>query len=571
MPEPIKPALWGVQSLLKFPDARVMLVQGKDNFEAASRVFPANPVLGWEGTLGDHFLGNLSGKNAIVWLANPTPQNTRKIEPIAGAEIHVFAPDNIMECWPVVDVERRRLSRQWILSQLKPVQNALAEPVAHVNGHAAVMVPIEQETRPAASEEAGAMRLPKAKRAKRERTEGTSWSDFGLVLTDKGIPATTLDNCVHVIEQHPDLQGQIWFDTFLQKILHTWGVDVPAEWSDYDDVRLALFLQRDIGIPKVSKGLAGDAVLVYSHRELRNCAYDWLDSLSWDNQPRLMDLATRGFGADDNEYTRQVCRNLILSMVKRVFEPGCKSDYMPIFEGDEGKGKSQALEILGSPWFAELHMDWNGKDFYDALQGKMLIEIGELHAFKQSEISKIDAVVSCRVDRYRPSYGRHTQDFRRQCVFAGTYNPRPDGGWNRSDKGARRFWPIVCHSIDLQWIRDNREQLFAEAVTVIRAGGKHWEVPWSMAQAEQDDRRPPDTWEDGVRQWLIGKSEVTMRETLEDAAGIELGKQSLSDQQRMGRVLKKVGWLKRNRRAGGTVLKIWVNPLTPDSESLFED
>jgi predicted P-loop ATPase len=402
---------------------------------------------------------------------------------------------------------------------------------------------------------------PKAKRKVRERTEGTSWADFGLVLNDDGIPITTLDNCVHVIEQHPDLAGHIWYDSFLSKILHTWGVDVPREWADYDDIRLALYMQRDIGIPRVSPSLVADAVICYAMREVRNCAYDWLDSLQWDGRERLNLLATLGFGAESNDYTAAVCRNLVLAMVKRVFSPGCKSDYMPVFEGSQGVGKSKLLNILGGEWFAELHMDWNNKDFYCALQGKMLLEIGELHAFKQTDVDKIKGIVSCAVDRYREPFGRHTKDFPRQGVFAGTTN-RDD--WNRDDTGARRFWPVLCGKLDHEWVRVNRDQLFAEAVHVIRAGGSYWEVPWGDAQAQQDERRAADTWDDAVAAWLVGRNKCTLAEVMAGAVDLDAAHQTLSDQQRMGRVMKKVGWVKKLERVAGIQRKVWVNPLTLD-------
>jgi predicted P-loop ATPase len=400
-----------------------------------------------------------------------------------------------------------------------------------------------------------------ARKATRQRTEGTSWADFGLVLNDDGIPITTLDNCVHVIEQHPDLAGHVWYDSFLSKILHTWGVDVPREWTDYDDIRLALYMQRDIGIPRVSPTLVSDAVVCYAMREVRNCAYDWLDSLQWDGKERLCLLATLGFGAESNDYTAAVCRNLILAMVKRVFEPGCKSDYMPVFEGSQGVGKSKLLNILGGEWFAELHMDWNNKDFYCALQGKMLLEIGELHAFKQTDVDKIKGIVSCAVDRYREPFGRHTKDFPRQGVFAGTTN-RDD--WNRDDTGARRFWPVLCGTLDHEWVRSNRDQLFAEAVHVIRSGGSYWEVPWGDAQAQQDERRAADTWDDAVTAWLIGRNRCTLAEVMSGAVDLDAAHQTLSDQQRMGRVMKKMGWIKRNVKENGIQRKVWVNPLTLD-------
>jgi predicted P-loop ATPase len=363
---------------------------------------------------------------------------------------------------------------------------------------------------------------------------------------------------VRVLEHDPALAGQVWYDAFLGRVLHTWGGDKPAQWTDADDLRLTLYLQREVGIGKMAKGTAADAAYTYARRETRNCAYDWLDGLRWDHRERLQDLATRGFGCELGEYNAAVCRNMILAMVKRVFEPGCKSDYMPILEGEQGIGKSQALGILGGEWFAELHLSWETKDFFDALRGKMLLEIGEMHAFRQSDVDRIKGIVSCATDRYRASYGRHTEDYPCCCVFVGTTN-RDD--WNRDDTGARRFWPVRCGAIDHGWLRDNRDQLFAEAVHLIRDGATHWEVPWGDASREQDERRAEDPWEPVLREWAIGKSRLQMGDVLTDCLKIEAARQSLGDMQRAGRCLKKLGWRKTVPTEPGPTgkrSKIWV-------------
>lgn len=565
MPEPIKPALWGTQSLIRFPDARVMVVQGKENYEAAQRVFPQNPVVGFDGAPADTALHYVRGRDIIVWLDNPLPQLVRRAtEDFRGLEckaIAFFAPDSAMECWPAREIEKRRFGKHWLLQRLKPVEFAANAPAPALNGQGSAMPPAEAQTRPAASEEEiGADVATKPRKPKKraiQRTEGTPWQDFGLILSEKGLPLANLQNCVSVIEHHDELAGHVWYDVFLQRMLHTWGIDAPAEWSDYDDVRLALFIQRAIGINNVNKFTAHDAIVAYGMREKRNCAYDWMDALQWDHQPRLWKLGPQGFGTSGSEYECAVCRNLILAMVKRVYEPGCKSDYMPIFEGAQGAGKSKALSILGGAWFAECHESIMSKDFFGVLQGKMLIEISEMHAFRQSEVERVKGIVSCPTDRFREPYGRNATDHPRQGAFAGTTN-RDD--WNRDDTGARRFWPVKCGVIDHAWLITNREQLFAEAVYCVRdMDESHWIVPWETAKSEQDERQFTDTWEEVVRDWLVGKSSAALGDVLAEAVKIEHGKQGLAEQQRMGRVMKKLGWSKKVRFVGGVQKKVWLS------------
>ena len=569
-------ALSGIQSLLAFPDARIIVVQGQANYDAAVTLFPANPVLGWEGAIGDQFLPVLN-RDAVIWPANPLPQRlTGFIGSLpdsarSARSLSIFSPDAIAECWSPAELASRHLPRQWIVQHLKPVVLRAAEPLLPADAPELAQARAAERAAPAIN--GAAVEHPAPERKAKVHQRAPRWADMGLILSDAGVPYPIMDNAVRIIEHDPALAGNLWFDTFLNRILHTWGVDKPAEWTDADDLRLTLYIQRDIAIGKMSRSTVSDAAATYARREHRNCAYDWLDGLRWDGFPYLENLAVKGFGADNTEYNSAVCRNLVLSMVKRVFVPGCKCDYMPILEGEQGIGKSMALGIIGGDWFAELHISWENKDFFDALKGKMLLEISEMHAFRQSETDKIKGIVSCASDRYRASYGRHTEDYPRQCVFVGTTN-RTD--WNRDDTGARRFWPVVCGAIDLDWIRENRDQLFAEAVHQIRAGASYWEVPWEDAKREQNKRRAPDTWDDVFAEYVIGKSRFLMVDALRDALGMDAGKQTLGDQQRAGRVLRFLGWQNPlgKRDDSGKRVRTWQKIGAGDESDageLFED
>jgi predicted P-loop ATPase len=273
--------------------------------------------------------------------------------------------------------------------------------------------------------------------------------------------------------------------------------------------------------------------------------------------PRLAHMLADGFGADQNEYTQAVGRCWIVSVVARVMKPGCKVDTVPVLEGSQGIGKSTALSILGGKWFIESHESVMSKDFFGVLNGHMLVEISEMHSFTRAEVERIKGVISCQVDRYRPAYGRHTVDHPRQTVLVCTTN-RDD--WQRDETGARRFWPIKCGSVNLDYIRENRDNLFAEAHALYENGGVWWDVPEELQIAEVEERREIDTWEPAIQSYLLGKTSALLSDILLDCIEIELSKQDTMAQRRVGRILRAIGWTCRVLRDGGKNRRMWVSP-----------
>ena len=109
-----------------------------------------------------------------------------------------------------------------------------------------------------------------------------------------------------------------------------------------------------------------------------------------------------------------------------------------MLEGAQGVGKSSALAALvpNPEWFADEISDLGSKDSAQDLRGKWILELAELSALKRGDIERTKAFMSRSVDHYRPSYGRRSQDFPRQCVFAGTTNADAYLG---DETGNRRF------------------------------------------------------------------------------------------------------------------------------------
>ena len=121
-------------------------------------------------------------------------------------------------------------------------------------------------------------------------------------------------------------------------------------------------------------------------------------------------------------------------------QPGVKYDTMLILTGAQGMGKTTMLNKLAlGKWHTDSLRTFNGKDAAEIIQGTWIVEIGELSAFKWSDLATIKQFLSQVTDRFRAAYGRNVQDYPRRCVFFGTSNDR---GYLRDLTGNRRFWPL---------------------------------------------------------------------------------------------------------------------------------
>ena len=317
---------------------------------------------------------------------------------------------------------------------------------------------------------------------------------------------------------------------------------LPRPMRDADVSQLQEWLQRG-GLVKISKDLTHQAV----DYRAEECAFhpvrDWLRSLQWDGHSRLAGWLTRYFGADDTAYSGAIGSMFLTAMVARVMMPGCKCDYMPVFEGPQGLQKSTACAVLGGQWFSDGLPDVTaGKDVSQHLAGKWLIEIAELSAMSKGEAEHLKAFISRPIERYRPSYGRKEVIQPRQCVFVGTTNKSV---YLRDETGGRRFWPVRVGHLDVDALSADRVQLFAEAVKRYDTGGTWWPDRAFEAEyirPEQDARYETDPWEETIMYYLVGKDTITIGEIAKEALFMEVSRVGTADNRRISACLTRDGW-----------------------------
>jgi putative DNA primase/helicase len=123
-------------------------------------------------------------------------------------------------------------------------------------------------------------------------------------------------------------------------------------------------------------------------------------------------------------------------------------------------------------WFNDSIRSFEGKEASELLQGVWIVEVGELDAFRRTDVARIKQFLSLRADRFRAAYGRHVKELPRCCVFFGTTNTAE---FLQDRTGNRRFWPIdvgVSSPTKKVWgdLDNEVDQLWAEAVMRWRMG-----------------------------------------------------------------------------------------------------
>ena len=246
-----------------------------------------------------------------------------------------------------------------------------------------------------------------------------------------------------------------------------------------------------------------DALTAWSFDHMFDPVRDYVDSVRWDGVPRLDKWVAVYCGSQDTELNRAMGRKMLIAAVRRVRKPGCKFDYIIVFEAPQGTGKSTLLKILaGDENFSDAEIvGLDKREQQEAVQGIWIYEIGELEGLSRSEVSKVKLFASKTVDSARPAYNRSRVDRPRRCIFVATTN---DDKYLRDTTGNRRFWPIKVPKIDLAAIARDRDQLWAEAA-LAEATGESLVIPerlWPEATARQLARMEIDPWEEVLGGWL---------------------------------------------------------------------
>ena len=265
-----------------------------------------------------------------------------------------------------------------------------------------------------------------------------------LAMTKSGKLLKNVRNLQIIFSNDRNLKGCIAYDLFASRLVKTrpmvWDREKPDSdaWSDTDDACLRNYLDTKYDLQV--RAILDDVLRQEAHDHEFHPVRDWFRQLPpWDGVKRVERIFIDYLGADDSEYAKALARLLCRAVVARIFHPGCKWDYVIVLSGGQGIGKSTLLRKLGGKWFSDSLTTFEGKDAIEQLQGRTIIEVGEMQAASKSDAAAMKAFISRQVDKVRLPYEHRSSEFPRQCVLVATSN---DKAFLKDTTGNRRFLPV---------------------------------------------------------------------------------------------------------------------------------
>lgn len=226
-------------------------------------------------------------------------------------------------------------------------------------------------------------------------------------------------------------------------------------WTDFDDSAAKSYLETNYNLRGEKKYF--DAMNILMTERAYNPIRSIIEAVKWDGKNRIDTLLIKWLKCEDTPYTRELSRLIFAGGIHRAYEPGCKFDDTVVLVGKQGCGKSTFIR-----WLAitdELYSEVTtieGKEAKENLLGIWIGELGELLAVtKLKECEAVKQFLTCKCDRFRPSYARRTDNFPRQCIFIGSTNKLQ---FLTDKTGNRRMYPaqVECSG---QFIYANKDKI----------------------------------------------------------------------------------------------------------------
>lgn len=365
---------------------------------------------------------------------------------------------------------------------------------------------------------------------------------------DKG-PKRNLTNLILHLRNLDGLGKQLRFNEMTQQA--EWQ-GKPIEDPDFIDIRLLI---ERAGFQPTERDVR-PAVDRVARENSYNPVGEYITGLTWDGTARLDRWMIKLMGAPDTAFVRCISPKVLISAVARAMEPGCQVDTVLVLEGEQGIKKSSAIAALFGRDFTResVSLFGNQQKMVMNLMGAWVVELAEFMAVLGNQNAK--GMITMRYDTIVLPYAKAASTHPRRSVMFATINPGATG-YLEDATGNRRFWPVPVAKIDIDGIKERRDQLWAEALHRYRDGERWWLEGDEnrLAGDEQDERGDEDAWTEPLRKKIDEEQArrgtpfnfITVDEAM-TLLGIPHERKDKKAQMRAATAIKEVGFERKKLR-----------------------
>ncbi len=144
-----------------------------------------------------------------------------------------------------------------------------------------------------------------------------------LVKTEKGHISNCLENFVLALQKDPVLKGSICLNLLTERVDILgdlgWLRNSSSAITDTDLNYLALYLEKHYCLSSEKK--LRSTVDIVANENQYHPIRDKLNSLIWDNTPRIRNCLHHFLGAAEDDYTEALMQHFLLGAIRRIFHP----------------------------------------------------------------------------------------------------------------------------------------------------------------------------------------------------------------------------------------------------------
>lgn len=343
-----------------------------------------------------------------------------------------------------------------------------------------------------------------------------------LVLNQYQKPEKTIPNFINIFQYDSNLKDIVRFNELSGSAENARTGKI---WNEQDDSLVKAYIEQCYNVR--NNECYYDAFNIICHKNSYNPIKKLLEEHKWDGKPRIETILQKYLKCEDNDYTKEVARLIFAGGIARLYNSGCKFDFMPILKGTQGSGKSSFIRwlALNDSWFKEVN-DIDGQEGKEALDGAWICEISELLALtKSKEVEAVKSFITRQNDNYRKPYERRVTDNPRKCIFIGTTNRTQ---FLTDKTGNRRFLPIQtnCNGYELydqeQECKQDILQCWLEAKNNFDNNNYSLVANKNVLDQiiKEQEECVEDDWRVGViEKYIEGKTKVCVKEIWDKAFG----------------------------------------------------